>query len=301
MTTLGQRVTAPAVRPAKPRRPRRSRVHASRLLPRALRSKSLVIGLSILIVIGLLGLFAPLVAMHDPLAQSPDAVLSSPSAQHLLGTDQLGRDVWARLIYSIRIDLPVAFLSVLAPFVIGALLGLLAGYFGTIIDSVIMRIGEVVLAFPFNVLVIALVFVLGSGTTSVLVAFTAVGWISYTIIIRGEVLTEKRLEYVLAAEALGYSRTRILLRHLLPNVVTQAIVYAMSDIVMTITSIVALGYLGLGINPPTAEWGSMIYDGTPFITTHWIIAAAPGIAVVITGFALSLVGDGLADLLRVDS
>lgn len=301
MTALGQRVTAPDTGSAKARRPRRNRVHASRLLPRAMRSKSLVIGLSILIMIGLLGVLAPMVAMHDPLAQSPDAVLSSPSAQHLLGTDQLGRDVWARLIYSIRIDLPVAFLSVLAPFVIGALLGLLAGYFGTIIDSLIMRVGEVVLAFPFNVLVIALVFVLGSGTTSVLVAFTAVGWISYTIIIRGEVLTEKRLEYVLAAQALGYSRTRILLRHVLPNVVTQAIVYAMSDIVMTITSIVALGYLGLGINPPTAEWGSMIYDGTPFITTHWIIAAAPGIAVVITGFALSLVGDGLADLLRVDS
>ncbi|MBN9618180.1 MAG: ABC transporter permease, partial [Actinobacteria bacterium] len=222
------------------------------------------------------------------------------SWHHLLGTDQLGRDVWARLIYSIRIDLPVAFLSVLAPFVIGALLGLLAGYFGTFLDALIMRVGEVVLAFPFNVLVIALVFALGSGTTSVLVAFTVVGWISYTIIVRGEVLTEKRLEYILAAQTLGYSKRRILLRHLLPNVVTQAIVYAMSDIVMTITSIVALGYLGLGINPPTPEWGSMISDGTPFLTTHWVIAAAPGIAVVITGFGLSLIGDGLADLLRVD-
>lgn len=270
-----------------------------RMLPNWLRNRSLMIGGAMLLIIALAGAFAPLIGRHDPLAQDPTAPLAGPSGKHWLGTDQLGRDVWARLIFSIRVDLPVAFLSVLAPFIIGALLGLLAGYFGTILDSLIMRVGEVVLAFPFNVLVIAFVFVLGSGTKSVLVAFTIVGWISYTIIVRGEVLTEKRLEYVLAAQTLGYSRTRILLRHLLPNVITQAIVYAMSDIVMTITSIVALGFLGLGIAPPTAEWGSMIADGTPFLTSHWVIAAAPGIAVVITGFALSLVGDGLADLLRV--
>jgi peptide/nickel transport system permease protein len=292
-------MTLIAEKPVKPLRGSRGRALRRRWLPEWLRNRSLLVGGLMLLVIALIGAAAPLLAGHNPLTQNANDPLAGPSWHHLLGTDQLGRDVWARLIYSIRIDLPVAFGSVLAPFVIGGLLGLVAGYFGTIADAAIMRVGEVVLAFPFNVLVIALVFVLGSGTTSVLVAFTAVGWVSYTIIIRGEVLSEKALEYVQAAQGLGYSRRRILLRHLLPNVITQALVYAMSDIVMTITSIVGLGFLGLGISPPTPEWGSMIYDGSPFLATHWLLAAAPGIAVVITGFALSLVGDGLAARLRV--
>jgi peptide/nickel transport system permease protein len=266
---------------------------------RWLHNRSLVAGATILIVFALAGACAPLVAGHNPLAQDA-APLANPSWHHLLGTDQLGRDVWARLIYSIRIDLSVALAAVALPFIAGTVIGLLAGYFGTAVDALVMRIGEIVLAFPFNVLVLALVFVMGSGVVSVLVAFTVTGWISYTIIVRGQVLTERHQEYVLAAQLLGYSRRRILLRHVLPNVVTQAIVYAMSDVVLTIASIVALGFLGLGITPPTPEWGSMISDGTPFLTTHPVLAAAPGVAVVIVGFGLSLIGDGLADLMRVE-
>ncbi|WP_158891301.1 ABC transporter permease [Amycolatopsis anabasis] len=264
------------------------------------RRRSLVLGGGILLVLALVAVFAPVVAGHDPLAQDPANLLADPSWRHPLGTDHLGRDIWARLVHATRIDLPVAFLAVLAPFCLGTALGLVAGYLGSFADSLFMRIGEVVLAFPFNVLVIALVFVCGSGVTGILIAFTAVGWVSYLIIVRGEVLTEKRQEYVLAARALGYSRRRILLRHLLPNVITQAIVYAMSDIVMTITTIVALGFLGLGIAPPTPEWGSMIADGTEFLVTHWPLATAPGIAVALTGWGFSLLGDGLADLLRVE-
>lgn len=266
---------------------------------RWLHSRSLVAGSAILLLFALAGICAPLVAGHNPLAQDA-APLANPSWHHLLGTDQLGRDVWARMVYSIRIDLSVALAAVALPFVAGTIIGLLAGYFGTAVDALVMRIGEIVLAFPFNVLVLALVFVMGSGVVSVLIAFTVTGWISYTIIVRGQVLTERHQEYVLAAQLLGYSRRRILLRHMLPNVVTQAIVYAMSDVVLTISSIVALGFLGLGITPPTPEWGSMISDGTPFLTTHPELAAAPGVAVVIVGFGLSLIGDGLADLMRVE-
>ncbi|GAA2810749.1 ABC transporter permease [Kribbella solani] len=269
-----------------------------RVRPRWRTNLSLSTGIGLLVFIGLLGVFAPLVTRHDPLAQDAANPLAGPSAAHWLGTDQLGRDVWARLIYSIRIDIPVGLLAVVAPFVIGVLLGLFAGYFGTLVDTVVMRIAEIVLAFPFMVLVITLVFVLGSGTTSVLVSFTILGWVAYMMIVRGEVLREKHAEYVLAARSLGYSRRRILLRHLLPNVLTQAVVYAMSSVVGTIIAIVGLGFLGLGIAPPTPEWGSMIADGTPFLTSHWIIATAPGIAVIIVGFALSLCGDGLADILR---
>jgi peptide/nickel transport system permease protein len=148
------------------------------------------------------------------------------------------------------------------------------------------------------VLVISLVFVLGPGARSIYIAITIVGWVSYARIIRGEILVAKRQEYVLAARSGGLSAVRIMGRHLLPNVISQAIVYAMSDIVQDILAIVTLSYLGLGIQPPTADWGSMISDGQDFLTTHWELTTIPGLAVVVTGLALSLLGDGLADLLR---
>jgi peptide/nickel transport system permease protein len=265
---------------------------------RGRRSPSLIAGASILTVLVALAVFAPLLSRWDPLAQNTSRTLLHPSAQHLLGTDQLGRDVWARLLFGARIDLEVGFLAVLFPFVIGTALGCLAGYFGGWIDTVIMRAVDVVLAFPFFVLVIAIVFVLGPGTVSIFIALAVTDWVSYAWILRGEILAAKRQEYVLAARALGYSRRRIIFRHLLPNVITQAIVYAMSDIVFAILAIVTLGYLGLGVPPPTPEWGSMISDGQQFITTNWQLATIPGIAVVITGLGLSLLGDGLADVLR---
>ena len=147
-------------------------------------------------------------------------------------------------------------------------------------------------------LVIALVFVLGAGEKSIYIAITAVGWVSYARIIRGEILVAKRQEYVLAAQSGGLSSLRIMGRHLLPNVITQAIVYAMSDIVQNMLAIVTLSYLGLGIQPPTPDWGTMIADGQNFLTTQWQLTTIPGLAVVVTGLALSLIGDGLADLLR---
>lgn len=245
-----------------------------------------------------MAVFAPLLSRFDPIAQDTSHALLHPSWRHLLGTDQLGRDVWVRLLYGARIDLAIGFLAVLIPFVIGSALGCLAGYFGGWLDTLIMRAVDVVLAFPFFVLVIAIVFVLGPGTTSIFVAIAVTGWVSYAWIIRSEIVAAKRQEYVLAARALGYSRRRIILRHLLPNVITQAIVYATSDIVFAILAIVTLGYLGLGVPPPTPEWGSMISDGQQFITTNWQLATIPGVAVVITGLGLALLGDGLADLLR---
>ena len=262
------------------------------------RSPGLLAGIAILLVLILFAAGAPLFTSYNPVALHPDQGLLPPSAQHLLGTDQLGRDVWTRLIYGARIDLEVGFLAVFFPFILGTAIGCLAGYFGGWIDTVTMRAVDVILAFPFLVLVIAIVFVIGPGTRSIYIAMTVTGWVSYTWIIRGEILAVKRHEYILAARALGYSRRRIIAKHLLPNVITQAIVYSMSDIVFTILTIVTLGYLGLGVPPPTPEWGSMIADGQGFITTNWELATVPGIAVVITGVGLSLLGDGLADLLR---
>ena len=262
------------------------------------RLPTLVGGIAVLTILIAVAVFAPLVAHQDPLKQDLLATLARPSAKHWLGTDALGRDVWARLVYGARIDLRVGFLAVLFPFILGTSLGCLAGYYGRWIDTVVMRLVDIVVAFPFYVLIIALVFALGPGVRSIYVAITLVGWVSYARIIRGEILVAKRQEYVLAAQSAGFSDARIVLRHILPNVISQAIVFAMSDIVLDILAIVTLGYLGLGVPPPTPDWGSMISDGQPFLTTQWQLSTIPGIAVIITGLRLSLLGDGLNDLLR---
>jgi peptide/nickel transport system permease protein len=259
-----------------------------------LANRSLIGGLALFAVIAGMCAFAPLLAAHNPDQQDLLHVLAGPSGSHPLGTDDLGRDVWSRLLYAGRVDLAIGIAAVVAPFAIGTALGLVAGYFGGWASGVIMRVLDIVVAFPFYVLVIAVVFALGAGVASIFIAITAVAWVSYTRIVRGEVLVAKRLGYVQAARAAGLSRRRILLRHLLPNVLTQAIVYAMSDIVLTILAVVTLGYLGLGVQPPTPEWGSMMQSGASVLSIRPLLATAPGIAVVLTGLALSLIGDGLA-------
>jgi peptide/nickel transport system permease protein len=253
---------------------------------------TLVAGLTILGLIVLAAVCAPLLTPWDPIQQDLTKSLLPPGDGHLLGTDQLGRDVFTRLLYGARVDLRVGALAVLFPFLIGGTLGLLAGWFGGWFDAVLMRVVDMVVAFPFFVLVIALVFALGSGTSSIYIAITLVGWVAYARIVRGEVLVAKEQEYAMAARASGLPTWRILLRHLVPNVVLQAFVFSMSDVVLSILAIVTLGYLGLGVPPPTPDWGSMIQEGQAFILTKWYLAAIPGLAVVITGLALALIADG---------
>jgi peptide/nickel transport system permease protein len=251
------------------------------------RQPALMAGIVILVIVVGMALAAPLLTSYNPIAQNLSASLLPPGGRHLLGTDQLGRDTFTRLLYGLRLDLRIAFIAVLFPFV-----------FGGWADAIIMRLVDIVLAFPFYVLIIALVFVLGPGERSIYVAITAIGWVSYARIIRGEILVAKRQDYVTAARSGGLSSLRIMSRHLLPNVITQAFIYAMSDIVQDILAIVTLGYFGLGIPPPTADLGSMINDGQNFLSTHWQLTTIPGLAVVVVGLGLSLTGDGLADLLR---
>jgi peptide/nickel transport system permease protein len=262
------------------------------------RQPALMAGIVILVILVGMALAAPLITSYNPNAQNLTDSLLGPSGKHLLGTDQLGRDTFTRLLYGLRLDLRIAFIAVLLPFVLGTVLGTLAGYFGGWVDTTIMRLVDIVLAFPFYVLIIALVFVLGPGERSIYIAITAVGWVSYARIIRGEILVAKRQDYVTAARSGGLSNLRIMSRHLLPNVITQAFIYSMSDIVQDILAIVTLGYFGLGIPPPTADLGSMINDGQNFLSTHWQLTTIPGLVVVAVGLGLSLVGDGLADLLR---
>jgi peptide/nickel transport system permease protein len=270
----------------------------SRALKPWYRNGTLVAGIVIVGLLVLIAVFAPLLAPYDPIKQNLPQALQSPSAAHWLGTDKYGRDILSRLLYGARVDLRVGFLAVLIPFVVGSVLGALAGYFGGWFDAIVMRIVDVFFAFPFYVLVIALVFVLGAGESSIYLAIATVSWVSYAKIMRGELLVAKKQDYVVAARLGGISNRRTLLRHIGPNVLSQAVIYAMSDIVMDIMAIVTLGYLGLGIAPPTAEWGSMILDGQEFITTQWQQATIPGLAVVVTSLGLSFLGDGLADLLN---
>lgn len=267
-----------------------------RLRGRRRHNPPLVAGLTLFGLIVLVALCAPLLTSHDPIQQSlNEAFLAPGSAGHPLGTDALGRDVWARLLYGARVDLSVAVLAVVSPFIIGSLIGLVAGWFGGWIDTIIGRVIDVVIAFPFLVLIIALVFTMGPGTTSIYVAITLVGWVAYARIVRAQVLVAKEQEYAMAARVSGLPTWRILLRHLMPNVVLQAIVFSMSDIVLTLLAIVTLGFLGLGVPPPTPDWGTMIQEGQQFILSKWYMSTIPGLAVVLTGLALALIADGIVE------
>lgn len=280
-----------------PARRRRRRAASTRRLRPWYKTPSLIAGLAILVVIVGLALLAPVIAPQDPIKQNLMDALQGPSGAHLLGTDQLGRDVFSRLLHGARVDLRIGFLAVLIPFVFGSILGAIAGYFGGWFDTIIMRIVDVFFAFPLFVLVIALVFVLGSGEASIYLSIALVSWVSYCKIVRGEVIVAREQDYVRAARLGGLSQARVLLKHIGPNVLAQAVIYAMSDIVLDILVVVTLGYLGMGITPPTPEWGEMIADSQDFITTLWWMAVIPGAAVVVTGLGLSLFGDGLTEIL----
>jgi peptide/nickel transport system permease protein len=206
--------------------------------------------------------------------------------------------VFTRVLYAAQIDLRIGFLCVFFPWVLGSVLGALAGYFGGIADTVIMRTVDTFTAFPFLVMAIGVIAILGPGVTSLYIALTLAGWSMYARIVRAEVLVAKRSEYVLAARALGYSHARIMFRHILPNVITPAIIFAMTDIILVILSTTTLAFLGLGLPPPTPTWGTMIAEGKNFIFTAWWMVTLPGLAIVLVGVALSLFGDGVADWLR---
>nr|MDE0499871.1 ABC transporter permease [bacterium] len=271
---------------------------ASPKAARGRRSFSLMIGAGLLGVIVVLAILAPWITPHDPLAHNLESILAPPSSDYLLGTDHLGRDVWTRLLYAARLDLLIGVGAVITPFVTGTLLGAVAGYYGGRIDLAVSAATDMLFAFPYYVLIIALVFSLGPGIPSIFIAMAIVAWVSYARIVRGEVLSARGQQYVMAAKTLGYSDLRIIVRHILPNVITQPVTYAMSDIVVIIVGVVTLSYLGLGVPPPTPDWGSMIASGQSYLTTQWQLSTIPGIAVVIVGLSFSLIGDGLTHRLR---
>ncbi|WP_375104426.1 ABC transporter permease [Paenibacillus sp. RS8] len=267
-------------------------------LKRIWNTPSLLVGMIMFAALILLTVFIPYISPYDPSEQNLSDFLQPPSAEHWLGTDQLGRDLFTRLIYAARTDLKIMVLAEIIPFCTGVFLGMLAGYYGKWVDAVISLLSDTFIAFPFYLIVIIVAFASGAGERGIYITFILVGWIVFARVVRGLSASFRNQEWVASAQTLGLPGVRIILRHLLPNVLPQAVVVLMTDMIGLLVAIVTLGYLGIGITPPTPDWGTMISDGQPFITTAWWLSAVPGLAVVYTGIALSLLGDGLADLWR---
>lgn len=267
-------------------------------LKRIWNTPSFVVGMIMFAALILLTVFIPYISPYDPSEQNLSAFLQPPSAEHWLGTDQLGRDLFTRLIYAARTDLKIMVLAEIIPFCTGVFLGMLAGYYGKWVDTVITLLSDTLIAFPFYLIVIIVAFASGAGERGIYITFILVGWIVFARVVRGLSASFRNQEWVASAQTLGLPGVRIILRHLLPNVLPQAVVVLMTDMIGLLVAIVTLGYLGIGITPPTPDWGTMISDGQPFITTAWWLSAVPGFAVVYTGIALSLLGDGLADIWR---
>jgi peptide/nickel transport system permease protein len=258
----------------------------------------LVIGGATLGLVVLLSVLPGLFAPYDPLTLDYQAILKSPSLAHPFGTDNLGRDMLSRVIWATRIDLQIALFATLFPLIFGTLVGALVGYYGGWLDALFGRLVDLIVTFPLLVLVIAIVAVLGPGLLNMYIAVSAVYWVFYAQLMRAGIQVQKQSDYAAAARVLGYDEPRIIFRHLLPNAITPIIVYWMTDMALAILLGSSLGYLGLGAQPPTAEWGVIIADGKNFMTTGWWIGVFPGIAIVLAGVGFSLVGDSIADLLR---
>jgi peptide/nickel transport system permease protein len=263
------------------------------------RNVTLAIGAGVLATFVLMALLAPWIAPYDPILQNGDVRLMPPSWAHWFGTDNFGRDILSRVIWGARIDLQIAVIGVAFPFVIGTLIGTCAGFFGGVVDIVFMRLIDIILAFPFLVLMLSIIAILGPGLSSFYIAMALVGWVSYARLIRAQMLIVKTSDYAVAATSLGFSRSRIMFRHLLPNAIAGSIVFSMSDAVLVLLNGAAISYLGLGIQPPIAEWGVMVAEGQSFITTAWWITLFPGLSIVVLAFGFSLLGDGLGAWLGV--
>lgn len=264
------------------------------------RPYALIIGGVMLFIVLLMTFFPALFTSYDPLEQNFAIALKPPSAEHIFGTDNYGRDLFTRVVYGARVDLKIGFLAMIVPLFVGSFIGLVAGWFGGWVDALLMRIQDIMTAFPFTILVIAIISILGRSESNVYIAIWLVGWKDYTKLVRSEVLIEKNSEYIQAVRSLGFSDLRIMFRHILPNTINSAVVYAVSDVMLCMLVAASLSFLGLGVQPPVPEWGAIISEGRPFILNAWWICALPGLALAFTGTSLSLLGEGISHILTND-
>lgn len=255
------------------------------------------LGCLIIVLSLLIAFFPQWFAPYDPLTFDYRAILKPPSAAHWFGTDNFGRDMLTRVIYAWQVDMQIAFFTTLFPMFFGTVMGLIVGYYGGWLEVLFHRLVDAVITFPLLVLVIVIVAVLGPGLVSMYIAVGIIYWVFYARLISGEVSVQKRLDYVAAGKVMGYSDLRIIFRHLLPNVINVTLVYWMTDMALAILLGSSLGYLGLGAQPPAAEWGVLI-AGKNFMDTAWWITVFPGLAIVMTGLGFSLMGDALTEFLK---
>ena len=262
---------------------------------RALRRNSMaMLGLYIILFWAVAAIIAPFTSMREPLAQTITDRLQAPSAQYWFGTDELGRDVFSRVIHGARISLPIGFVVIMFAMMMGSLVGASAGYIGGMYDLLIMRLADITLAFPSIVLALAIAAVLGPSITNALIAMVLVWWPEYARLMRSQVLSVKNNEYVMAAVALGGSRSRVLLRHVLPNTFAPILVKASLDAGSAILNIAALSFIGLGAVPPTPEWGAMISSGR-YQFYSWWLTTFPGLAILTVVLGYNFLGEGVRD------
>ena len=262
-----------------------------------------VLGLGFLVVLIAVAVAAPLIAPQDPTRQSLRARLVGPTFEaadgraHLLGTDHLGRDVLSRVIYGARVSLIVGFSAVLVGGIVGSTLGILAGFRGGWLDSVIMTVADAQLAFPFILLAIGIIAVLGPSFPTLVAVIGLSGWVAYARILRAQVLALRSREFVEAIHVLGGSIARVMLRHIVPNVVSSLVVIATLELARAIVLEATLSFLGLGVQPPTPSWGGMVHEGREYLDTAWWISTAPGVVLMLTSLVVSRVGDWFRDAL----
>jgi peptide/nickel transport system permease protein len=260
---------------------------------------TLKVGTVLMIILVIAAIGAPYLAPYDPDLQDFDAIMVPPNLQHLFGTDNIGRDIFSRVLYGARIDLLAGFIMTYVPMAYGVLIGAYAGYRGGWFDAATSMVINIVIAFPFLVVIIIVVAVAGPGLQNIYIAVFLGSWTMYARLTRAEMLVERNKDYVQAAKVLGFPTRRILLFHALPNTIGSAVAFSMSDFVLNILMLAGLSFIGFGAQPPMPEWGAMIAEGKEFILDAWWICAMPGLIVVYAGAALSLIGDGLATRLGV--
>jgi peptide/nickel transport system permease protein len=274
-----------------------------KILRKWIENKGAIFGLIMVLCVIISGVLAPYLAPYDPIAQDVEKRLLPPVGQagsdsrYLLGTDHLGRDIVSRLIYGSRISLVVSISAVAFSGVLGTLIGLLSGFYGGKVDSIFMRLADVQLAFPFILLAIAIIAVLGPNLQNIIIVMGITGWVIYARVVRAEVLSLREKEYITAVRALGGSNARIIFKHLFPNVVPPCIVIVTLELARMIIMESALSFLGLGIQPPTPTWGGMLADGRVYLYTSWWLATFPGLVIMLAVLGINLLGNWLRDML----
>ncbi|MBS3990993.1 MAG: ABC transporter permease [Erysipelothrix sp.] len=261
------------------------------------KNKAAVIGLVILVFLILVAIFADVIAPYDFRAQDLNATFVKPNSTHWFGTDNFGRDIFSRVVYGSRISLQIGFIAVGIALFVGGFIGAVSGYFGGIFDTLFMRLVDVMLAVPTILLAISIVAVLGPGITNLMIAVGVSSIPSYARIVRANVMSIKEMQYIEAARAMGTTNVSIILKHVIPNTLAPVIVQSTIGVAGAILSAAGLGFIGLGIQPPNPEWGSMLNAGRHFIRDHPHLTTYPGLAIMITILSLNLLGDGLRDVL----